>query len=818
MKRHLQELGVRKWSGNDLLELQSEGLSVLDGFFAQYGNCIISGCEVVENSICEGLVSIDGMVLPFDGAIDIHTFPVFLKKSETHSQREYADGVVRDIAVQYYAEMVFVKPADSHIVIALGDNVRFFDKVNSGLLEEMSNSIETLRVKDIVIMNILQQLDIPTLTSEPTFETLTYNKEDKTYNFWIGQQCRVYNSEAQKYTFYQLYNIVNGVADWQTLGKGDDTGMYEAPTLDDIPSEETLTYTKNNKQIAFLIGQQCRVYDETNDKYVFYQLYNINAQSKANWQIVGTDGSTFEEAITIILESNQVIGDAALVGTIITVGWPGQEQYLQLIWNGTPLSALIPMSVQYEVSVETIHGYASPESQIYLAIGGNKRQINLVYSCEKIVATITANDGTTTNDRTVIVKHAITDVILDSGTGSTVYLKVPIGTPCKIHVDDWAGFTTPSEQSFTADNSQRNVLFEYKRIVDASIVFDKSISDPENITGEVNKGVIATILSKFRRCLCKKTAEGEVTISYLHNNNSTIYEDGTAAILTGEEGDVMVNFPEFYYKREDIDANRFRYRFSECNVDGSFKHVPRSLVGAYKAYLTGSKLYSRSGVMPTASIGLKAFSTAAQARGVGYQLINFQQHCVIAFMLYAKYGTRDLRAVLGTGSAIDNFPSLTGTTDSVGNNDTTRIAGTHQYVNGLCLEGVFGGSCEWVQGVSYNNAMWTITDYDGAIRHVNSCAEDGWIKNIAAENGEYFDMIPTDAGGSSSTYYSNVYSISGTPQCLMRAGRDWYHDNGVATTFIVVDSNGTGNCSRLAFRGKIVKAASVSSFKALPIQ
>lgn len=73
----------------------------------------------------------------------------------------------------------------------------------------------------------------------------------------------------------------------------------------------------------------------------------------------------------------------------------------------------------------------------------------------------------------------------------------------------------------------------YAEIPQSGIVFDKSVSDPANITGDINSGVIATILSKFRRCLCKKTAGGEVTIAYLKNDNSNYYEDGTTAKLDG---------------------------------------------------------------------------------------------------------------------------------------------------------------------------------------------------------------------------------------------------------------------------------------------
>lgn len=237
MKRHLQTLGVRKWSGNDLLELQSEGLSVLDNFFAQYGNCIIDGCEVAENTISKGLVSIDGMVLPFDGATDIHTFPVYLKKSEIHEQREYADGVVRDIAVQYYAEMVLVEPSDSHIKITAEANIKFYDK---GWIGDINK--------------ILLQLDIPTLSAEPTAETLTYVKDGKTYHFWIGQQCRIYDETNKKYIFFQLYDIdADNIANWQIIGsqelpKSDRIDLEDSDTL--ATSKAVATLNKKIKPLA----------------------------------------------------------------------------------------------------------------------------------------------------------------------------------------------------------------------------------------------------------------------------------------------------------------------------------------------------------------------------------------------------------------------------------------------------------------------------------------------------------------------------------------------------------------------------------------
>lgn len=85
MKRHVQFPGIRKWSGDDLMELQGEGLSIADRFFSQYGNCVICGCSVSEGEISAGLVAIGGIVMPFEGVSGIEVFPVYLVKDESTS-------------------------------------------------------------------------------------------------------------------------------------------------------------------------------------------------------------------------------------------------------------------------------------------------------------------------------------------------------------------------------------------------------------------------------------------------------------------------------------------------------------------------------------------------------------------------------------------------------------------------------------------------------------------------------------------------------------------------------------------------------------
>ncbi|MBS6468086.1 MAG: hypothetical protein KH386_02550 [Bacteroides sp.] len=593
----------------------------------------------------------------------------------------------------------------------------------------------------------------------------------------------------------------------------------ETPTLESTPTENTLTYTPEGggESRSFSIGQQCRVYEEDEEDWVFYQLYDIK-DGKADWRIAGSGGtSAYQEKAVITLSSNQGAGDSALNGTKVTVKYSDQTQ--ELTWQGTALEVKVPVGMTYEVSAGSVSGYTSPQKQSFTAVGGNERQVVFSYSCEKVTVNVSADDSADCSGRTVTVKNTSGGSVIGSGKGKQVVVKVPTGTGYTVSVDAFTGYTKPADQSFTASQVSRAVSFVYAKIKDAGIVFDKSKSDPQNITGEINSGVIATILSKFRRCLCKKTAEGQVTIAYLNNSNSNQYEDGTTAKLDGTEGDVMVDFPEFYYKWEKVDDNKFRYRFAEYNVDGSFKHVPRSLVGAYKGYMTSNKLYSRSGVNPTANRSTNEFESYATARGQGYQRIDFQQHCVIAFMLYAKYGNRNLQAVLGAGGASSgSSATVTGTSNATGNADTKNE--TSKYVCGLGIEGVFGGIFEWVKGVEINNRVWKITDPDGSTRNVNAGTSDGWITNVAAENGPFFDMVPTAVGGSETTHYSDYYwQSSGGPLVLARSCSVSCSDGGVAAAGAVGVASGTGShCgSRLAFRGVIREAESVSAFKALQV-
>ena len=125
MKRIVQEPGIKKWAGDDLVSLQEEPMKVLDLMFKPYGACIIEGCQVVGSEIKPGIVALQGVgsngldtfkVVPFAGQINIASFPVYLVLAVDAQMREYVDGEAKPVAYSYYAAVSTVIPSGSNYI------------------------------------------------------------------------------------------------------------------------------------------------------------------------------------------------------------------------------------------------------------------------------------------------------------------------------------------------------------------------------------------------------------------------------------------------------------------------------------------------------------------------------------------------------------------------------------------------------------------------------------------------------------------------------------------------------------------------------
>lgn len=145
MKRHTQQPGIRQWAGEDLLELQSEPLKALDGFFEEYGPCIIKGCHLTDNgdstyNLSPGLVALAGTdaagattfkVVPFSG-IDAMPLPVYLTLIHSVVERPYINGQVKPIAYDYRAGVSAIRPDSGEYLELSTDSIpRFVDVIQN---------------------------------------------------------------------------------------------------------------------------------------------------------------------------------------------------------------------------------------------------------------------------------------------------------------------------------------------------------------------------------------------------------------------------------------------------------------------------------------------------------------------------------------------------------------------------------------------------------------------------------------------------------------------------------------------------------------
>lgn len=513
------------------------------------------------------------------------------------------------------------------------------------------------------------------------------------------------------------------------------------------------------------------------------------------------------------------------------------------------------------------------------------------------------------------------------------------------------------------------------------IEFDDAVSDPANISNLDNRtgyrfdtpyvpsGHVVRILAQRHRCLGKKTAEGVMTICPLHDADSNYYADAedpalaTPARLTGEEGDVFMYEPEYWYKGVNDLLNQKKYAFfssnAECpTVDGQyvkltkeqievvegkairiaeeyttldeavaaittnsyctvtvagyrqvrfpaiasavygavwldtagtilgrlratssagalngmylFAPVPEGaerlaftiataadfdyvllttsdkieaiepdwvdgdeyLCAVYEALLQDDVLKSVSGIISTSSVPQDDMKVYASNRGSGFQLIDWDMHCAVANLSYAKYGTRNSQGQCGAGQSSSNKRS--GLTNMLGMRDTinpeNNPTGAYYYdgetLKDILSTNVMGYECwqgnksEWMDGVMFNkeksNGRWSIETPGRPAREVLGATSfgDNWAANMVF--GRHMDLIIARSGGSETSHYCDWQGLAasvGRVVCRSYSSANAYGGVSFADTYYTALSTNANIGSRLAFRGRIVIEPDPKKFK-----
>lgn len=336
-----------------------------------------------------------------------------------------------------------------------------------------------------------------------------------------------------------------------------------------------------------------------------------------------------------------------------------------------------------------------------------------------------------------------------------------------------------------------------------TILLDQTITDPATmITKVYDDGGISQIRLNSHRYVCK-LVDGVMQAKQLQDNNGTLYLDGTAADLTGAEGDVMMKLPVFYYRARSEETDKWFIDFVYGEMpDESYKVWDgKDFIGVYEAYVSSNNVYSRSGVASTGSVSQANFKTYARNRGEGYTLVKWKHHCIMAFLFYAEYLNTNSQAICGAGT--DSYTKTNGQTDLLGMEDTSAdVNGNVQSINYFGLENWWGNKEEFIDNATFDNASSVeIIEDNGSSRLALIGNTSGWVKSLIVSSE--LDATPYVVGASATSGYCD-YFYAGAEGHILARSYDALSANGGITHLLgtKIDTASLAYTSRLAYRGE----------------
>lgn len=317
------------------------------------------------------------------------------------------------------------------------------------------------------------------------------------------------------------------------------------------------------------------------------------------------------------------------------------------------------------------------------------------------------------------------------------------------------------------------------------------------------------IQSAMRGCLLLDN--GKVNY-YLSATDWTKKADGvTASVLTGADGQVMVEIPKYYYKYIG-GSNAHTWRISLYPLTGYTVHpafikdgveVNHRWIGASEGILydasdaiyrdgtaagrgtpdwTNDKLSSVSGKIPISNGTRASFRKIASNRGTGWRQLDFDLVHAVELLALIEYGTFYLQNIAEVGpgiTGVNDWASISyypfqpsGNGNGLGNasGDNAAASGSPyateaaKYSRYRGIENLYGGLWDWVDGINVNDNVPYVTNNSAVWADDTSTGYTDLSVTLLASNdyqrGLVYSsraMLPSEGGGSESTYISDYY-------------------------------------------------------------
>ena len=201
-----------------------------------------------------------------------------------------------------------------------------------------------------------------------------------------------------------LISLKGDKGDTGEKGEKGDPGSDASVTKQNVEAVLTGNITSHNHDSRYISKSNTSTYTPTTDyhpatkKYVDDTVAAVlvvteapkdgkqYARQNGTWVEVGA--APKDETVKITVASNQ-LSDSNINGVTITIDYG--ETSKALIWEGTELTATIPVNTTYTITCSDVTDYAKPQSQTFTAEASNVRNVTLTYNTTVVTIDVTSN-------------------------------------------------------------------------------------------------------------------------------------------------------------------------------------------------------------------------------------------------------------------------------------------------------------------------------------------------------------------------------------------------------------------------------------------
>lgn len=189
--------------------------------------------------------------------------------------------------------------------------------------------------------------------------------------------------------------------------------------------------------------------DNTFDELVVTEAPKDGKQyARQNGTWVEVEAAPKDETVKITVASNQ-LSDSNINGVTITIDYG--ETSKALIWEGTELTATIPVNTTYTITCSDVTDYAKPQSQTFIAEAGNIRIITLTYNTTIVTINVTSNHPELLSNK---VDVKLSGYVTKTLSGNRTYtVKIPTGAQYTIEGTEVSVFSSPNFRKWVTPDS-----------------------------------------------------------------------------------------------------------------------------------------------------------------------------------------------------------------------------------------------------------------------------------------------------------------------------------------------------------------------------